>query len=118
MSVRKCKWVTSRGEAKEAWIVDFSDASGRHIKTFDRKREADEFRATVKVDMKRGVHPSSRDTVADAGKKWLADADERLEPATVQSYRQHLEHHIAPFIGKVKLSQLTVPAVRSFMDAL
>src|SRR4051812_36172168 len=38
MSVRKRKWVTSRGESREAFIVDFVDQEGnRHIRTFDRK---------------------------------------------------------------------------------
>ena len=57
-------------------------------------------------------------TVAEAGGKWLADAEDRLEPATVESYRQHLSDHIVPYLGAVKLSQLTVPLVREFMDRL
>jgi integrase len=118
MSIRKRQWTTRLGEQKEAWIVDYTDREGRHIRTFPRKKEADDYRATVHVDIRRGVHTSTKDTVADAGKKWLADADERLEAATVESYRQHLSQHILPFIGAVKLSQLTVPAVRAFMDRL
>ena len=43
MSVRKRKWVTGKGEKKEAWIVDYSDQQGeRHIQTFERKKEADD----------------------------------------------------------------------------
>ena len=81
MSIRKRQWTTRLGEEKEAWIVDYTDQEGkRHIKTFQRKKEADDYRATVHVDIRRGVHTSTKDTVADAGKKWLADAEERLEP--------------------------------------
>jgi len=118
MSVRKRTWTTRLGEQKEAWIVDYSDAHGRHIKTFDRKKDADDYRATVKVDIKAGVHTSGKHTVAEAGAKWITDAEDRLEPATVESYRQHLNQHIVPFIGQVKLAALTVPAVRAFMDRL
>jgi integrase len=118
MSVRKREWVTSKGQKKTAWIADFTDQSGRHIRTFERKKDADDYRATVKVDIKAGVHTSSKATVADAGAKRIADAEDRLEPATVESYRQHLNQHIIPFIGSLKLSQLTVPAVRNFMDKL
>jgi integrase len=118
MSVRKRTWTTRLGEQKEAWIVDYSDAHGRHIKTFDRKKDADNYRATVKVDIKAGVHTSGKHTVADAGAKWITDAEDRLEPATVESYRQHLSQHITPYLGAVKLSQLTVPIVRNFMDRL
>src|SRR5262249_1167939 len=107
------------GEKREAWIVDYVDGQGnRHIKTFDRKKEADEYRATVKVDIRRGVHTASKATVSEAGQKWLADAHDRLEPATVATYRQHRELHICPFIGEVKLAQLTVPVMRDFMDRL
>ena len=42
MSVRSESWTTKRGEAKEAWIVDYVDGKGeRHIKTFARKKDAD-----------------------------------------------------------------------------
>jgi integrase len=119
MSIRKRKWVTSRGEAKEAWIVDYVDQRGeRHIKTFERKKDADDFRASVKVDIKAGLHTSSKMTVAEAGEKWITDAESRLERATVESYRQHFDQHIIPYIGNEKLSQLTVPAIRAFQDKL
>jgi hypothetical protein len=72
-------------------------------------KEADDYHASVRVDIKRGVHTSSNATVAQTGEKWIGDAEERLEPATVESYRQHLRDHIIPFIGAVKFSQLTVP---------
>ena len=41
-----------------------------------------------------------------------------LERATLDAYRQHLELHIVPLIGGVKLAQLTAPLVRSFEDRL
>jgi integrase len=119
MSVRKRKWTTRTGEAKEAWIVDYVDQKGdRHIETFARKKEADEYQASVRVDVKAGVHTTSKMTVAEAGAAWIVDAQDRLEPATVESYQQHLDQHIVPYIGAVKLSQLTVPAVREFMSRL
>jgi integrase len=119
MSVRKREWKTRTGETREAWIVDYTDGQGaRHIKTFARKKEADAHAQQVGVDVRAGVHTSTKMTVADAGRKWIADADHRLEPATVESYRQHLNDHIIPYLGSVKLSQLTVPAIRDFMDKL
>jgi integrase len=36
----------------------------------------------------------------------------------VESYEQHLKDHILPYLGSAKLSSLTVPAVRDFMDKL
>ena len=85
MSVRKRSWITSKGEAKQAWIVDYSDQAGERChKTFEKKKDADAYHATVKVDIRAGIHTSGKHTIADAGKKWLADAEDRLEPATVE----------------------------------
>lgn len=57
MSVRKRKWTTRKGEAKEGWVVDYVDQSGkRHIQTFARKKEADDYHATVKVHVRQGIH--------------------------------------------------------------
>jgi integrase len=120
VSVRKRTWVTRRGDMKEAWVLDYRVAGSRHIETFERKKDADARAAQVKVDVGKGVHvaTSKSKTVADAGEKWLSDAADRLEAATVESYRQHFEQHIVPYLGPVKLSALTVPAVRDFMDKL
>ena len=119
MSVRKRVWTTRKGEQKEAWIVDYTDQHGkRQIRTFHRKKDADDYKATVRVNVRAGVHTSSKVTVEEVARKWLADAEDRLEPSTVESYRQHLKDHIVPYIGAVKLSQLTVPSVREFMDDL
>ena len=62
MSVRKREWTTGAGEKKEAWIVDYVDQQGeRHIETFERKKEADAYHATVAVDVRQGVHtPETR----------------------------------------------------------
>jgi integrase len=120
MSVRKRTWTTTTGEQKEAWVVDYTDQNGqRHIKTFDRKKDADAHHAGVKVDVRSGVHTSSKMTVAEAGEQWIANGEATgLEAATLESYRQHLKDHIVPFIGAVKLSELTVPLVRTFRDKL
>ena len=119
MSVRKRAWVTRNGEARESWIVDYSDQQGRHIHTFARKKDADEYHDKVRVDVRAGVHTSSKATVAGAGKRWIESCKAHgLEASTVESYEQHLSDHILPYLGIVKLSQLTVPVVRNFMDRL
>jgi integrase len=120
MSVRKRAWVTRHGEARESWIVDYSDQrGGRHIHTFARKKDADEYHDRVRVNVRAGVHTSSKATVTGAGKHWIESCKAHgLEASTVESYEQHLNDHILPYLGTVKLSQLTVPVVRNFMDRL
>jgi integrase len=119
MSVRKRAWVTRKGERREAWILDYAISGCRHIETFALKREAEAREAQVTVDVGKGVHIApNKVTVAEAAELWIKDAEGRLERATVESYRQHLDQHIKPFLGPLKLSQLSVPGVRNFMDKL
>jgi integrase len=122
VSVRKRKWVTRKGEEKEAWLVDYVDQSGeRHIQTFSRKKEADAYHATVKVDVRQGVHtPQSKGiTVAEAAEDWIAFVKlEGRERSTVAQYRQHVDHHINKRIGREKLAKLTTPRINAFRDDL
>src|SRR5262245_34341397 len=122
MSVRRRAWTSPNGERKEAWVVDYADQDGeRHIKTFTHKKDADDYQAQVKVDVRAGIHTadSRSTTVAKAGDLWVVTATNKgLEPATLAQYRDHLKHHIVPLIGGVKLPQLTAPMVRGFEDRL
>lgn len=122
MSVRKREWVTTKGEPKEAWIADYTDGQGdRHIATFELKRDAEAFLASAKVDVGKGVHtaPSKSVTVAEACALWLKTGEGNgLERTTLDSYRQHVDLHIIPFLGATKLSALTTAAIRNFEDTL
>src|SRR5215204_1581260 len=120
MSVRKRSWATGKGEKRESWIVDYADQSGeRHIKTFDRKKDADAYHASVHVEVRRGTHtPISKSiTVKEAADLWLQTCLE-FERSTINVYRQHLDLHLLPLLGTKKLAQLTTPDVRAFADQL
>jgi integrase len=122
MSVRKRNWRTAKGENKEAWIVDYFDQHGeRHIQTFGRKKEADDYHATVRVDIRKGIHTAvaNSPTVAEAAEDWLAFVKlEGRERSTLTQYRQHVDHHINPRIGREKLAKLTTPRINEFRDDL
>jgi integrase len=121
MSVRKRIWTTAKGEKKEAWIVDYIDQDGeRHIQTFSRKREADECHATVKVEVRDGIHTAQNKsiTVAEAAEDWISYvALEGRERSTIAQYRQHA-NHIKARIGREKLAKLTAPRINAFRDDL
>lgn len=122
MSIRKRNWTTSKGERKSAWIVDYVDAAGkRHQKAFDKKKEADAFQATVKVEVRAGIHvaDSASETVEKAAKLWIKSAEATgLERTTIANYQTHIDLHIVPFIGSMKLTALNVPTIRNFEDQL
>ncbi len=122
MSIRKRTWKNASGVAKTAWVVDYLDQGGkRRLKTFERKKDADDFSATAKVEIKAGIHTadSSSITVAEAGERWItACTNAGLERTTIDTYRQHVNLHIVPFLGRRKLSELTIPLVSEFETRL
>ena len=121
VAIRKRSWTTRKGETKEAWVADYIDQrKRRHIKTFKRKKDADAWLPSAKVQVREGTHTPDADsvTVAQAGDLWITTAEQNLERATVALYRQHLRDHIVPHIGATKLPQLSVPGVRAFEDTL
>ena len=122
MSVRKRVWTTQKGETKVAWVVDYADGSNeRHIQTFSRKKDADDYHATVKVDVRKGLHtaPSRSVTIAEAAETWIkrVEVDGR-ERGTVEMYKQHVRLHIVPRLGRHKLANLSHKAIESFRDDL
>ena len=127
MSVRKRKWVTSKGEPKEAWVVDYVDGQGeRRLKTFPKKRDADAYSATATVEVRQGTHVADSEsvTVKEAAEIWYTavmngrDGRDPAEASTLRQYRTHIDLHIVPRIGKVKLSKLNARTVGSFRDEL
>ncbi|MBB3610984.1 site-specific integrase [Rhizobium sp. BK602] len=122
MSVRKRTWTTPKGEEKSAWVVDYSDQQGkRHLKTFAKKKEADQFAATATVEVREGTHVADSDsvTVEKAAEFWMKDGKRQgLERSTLDQRRQHIDLHIVPLIGQTLLSKLSVPAARAFQDEL
>jgi hypothetical protein len=122
MSVRKRKWTTRSGETKQAFVVDYIDQdSDRHIRTFERKKDAEVFHDTVRTEVRKGFHtaPSKSATVAEAAESWVKRVEaEGRERGTLAQYRQHINLHINPRIGELKLAYLTPARVEAFRDSV
>jgi integrase len=122
MSVRKREWMTRRGDPREKWLVDYRDTQGaRRFKTFKKKKDADAYHASVKVDVAAGIHvaPSKSITVKQAAQDWLDYVRaEKRERGTIANYELAVHRHILPRLGNVKLSALTTPRVQKFRDDL
>jgi integrase len=120
-SIRKRSW-TSRGVRKERWVVDYVDQAGaRHIKTFSSKKAADNWLVIARHEVREGTHSpeSSSLTVAEATERWIVHCEaEGLEHGTIVQRRQHLNLHIAPFLGGELLASLTTPRVHQFIADL
>jgi integrase len=122
MSVYKRTWTNSDGSRGTAWIAAYTDQAGkRRSKNFDRKRDAEAFHGSVSTELRSGLHvPDSQSVmIAEAGRLWLRSCEAAgLERATLDQYRQHLNLHIIPLMGAVKLSRFTAPMARAFEDKL
>lgn len=121
MSVRKRTWTTRKGEQREAWIAHYLKNGDQHIKTFERKKDAEAYEIKARAEVGAGVHtaPSKSITVLQAAENWLKHVQrEGRERATVAQYRQHVYKHINPRLGHDRLSALTTPRINSFRDNL
>ena len=120
-TVRKRTWRSGDTE-KTAWIVDYMDQDGiRRLKTFKTKKEADAEETKIRHEVSQGTHTadSASVTVAEAAERWIKGREiDGVERSTLAQYRQHIDLHIVPLIGKVKLSRLTKPGVNQFRETL
>src|SRR6266496_2301001 len=120
-SVRKRTWKTD-GVDKTAWVADYFDQAGkRRLKTFVTRKAADGWLVKARHEVSQGIHtPASTSiTVGDAGDLWLAQGqNDGLERSTLEQYRQHLEYHIKPLIGAVKLAELSPARIQKFRNDL
>src|SRR6516165_10427713 len=117
-SIRKRKF----GTDKEAWIVDYRDQHGkRHLKTFPTKKAAEAWKVNALHEVQQGIHTAASvsKTIEEAWRLWMADCQaNNLEFGTVRQRRQHLTHHVVPFIGRLRLADLTTPMVYDFDSKL
>ncbi|MGU3337188.1 tyrosine-type recombinase/integrase [Methylobacterium mesophilicum] len=107
---------------KTVWLAGYVDSGGkRRFKQFPTRKEADSFMTRARSEVASGVHvPDSQSmTVGRAADDWLKSAEEGgLERSTLVHYRAHVNEHIRPLIGALKLSQVTTPRVYAFADEM
>lgn len=121
-TIKKRTWINARGEKKEAWQLRYVDGQGiERAKQFARKGDASAYLTKVGWEVSQGVHTadSASVTVAQAADQWIEAARGKgCERSTIKQYGEWAEIHIKPLLGEKKLSQLTMPMVEQFKDAL
>jgi integrase len=129
-SVRRRTWKTGNGEAKAAWVVDYTDSRGnRQRKHHLSKKAADAFRIQIEGQMQAGTYRPNADkvTVKEVCETFLEHCfgrnqrDERMTRKMLVFYKGHVRNHILHSghgLGSRKLSQLTARSVGEFRDRL
>ncbi|MCC8927139.1 site-specific integrase [Rhodococcus sp. I2R] len=91
--------------------------------TYAAKVDADAWLSSERALITAGVWTPPTDRVTTAGKTLLAYAEARiaqrtLTPRTRRGYEETLKNHIAPALGDVPLTELTVTRIRDWYAAL
>ncbi|NKM81425.1 tyrosine-type recombinase/integrase [Rhizobium leguminosarum bv. viciae] len=132
MSIRKRAWETEKGEAREAWVVDYSafdpktKKQVRRHKTFKTKREAQRWweENAQGVRAKTHVPDSESITVQAMAGRWIEAVTQGrgergpAEASTLRQYNYHADTYIISRLGQVKLCDLTKADIVDFKTHL
>jgi integrase len=109
-----------RGGKKAGWRVSYRDHENKQrSKSFDRKADAERFRATVEADKLRGTYVDPR-----AGKITLNEYAETYMAAQVwragtrAKAQSQVDNHIGPALGNRQLATITRTDVQAFVSSL
>jgi integrase len=121
-TIRKYRWATARGEAREAWQVDFRDQDGRRRhKQFRLKKDADAYLVKTRNQVAEGTYTpeSTSPTIREAANAWVerARADD-LERSTIADYEWRRTHLMALIDPETKLARLTQARCEQLRDDL
>src|SRR5438552_13490616 len=109
-----------RGRAGK-WLVDWRDHAGiRHNKTFDTKREAEDFYAEVlkTQDVRATPTMNVNITLADYSAHWLdtLSKTDAVKPRTLELYKGQIRCYILPaFPTDLRLRNLQRAQVKAFL---
>ena len=125
-SVSKRKWTGPDGKPREAWNVRWKDATGSHRqKTFEKKKEADKYRAFIEVEIHdgKGVSAPASYSLADLCADFLKashrmHAENRLATGTVRKEQFYFDRHIVPALGDIALRDLSDDHVDKWLRGL
>jgi len=100
------------------WVIDYRDQFGkRHWETCSSKKEAEERLAEVLLEIRAGTFSPARGTMLfkDLASLWFENhAKLNVRPNTCYTYQGHLNKHLIPFFGNMKVSSITPAVVDRF----
>lgn len=98
-----------KDEARNRWRVDFYDQLGkRRRKWFKLKADAEEYNRNAMSAVKKGTYISEREvpTFEAIAQHFLETKKGHVRDTTLEQYRQHIECHLTPFFGKMKVNAI------------
>lgn len=107
---------------RKRYIVDLRDGSGkRRWKTLPegtKKQDAVLEHAKVLKEIRQHTYRSAREMprFGDLARDWLDDKRGDIRQGTYEQYRGHIENHLIPALGGIKVDAITYPVVRKFLN--
>ena len=103
-----------------SWRVRYREPSGvERAKHFDRKGDAERFRATVQADLVRGTYldpDAGKVTFGEFAQQWLAG--QTVDPSTAQALEVRLRVHLLPTFGGQELRAIRPSSVQAWLSGL
>lgn len=117
------KRTTSQGTKFQAVLEIGSDMKTgkreRIFRTFDNKREAQEYITESIAEYNKGrfLHPSSI-TVETLCEDWMKGHFLTVKENTKRGYRNNINNYIIPYLGKIKVQELTTRTIQEMVSSM
>jgi integrase-like protein len=111
------------GGSYDVWRIRWIDDAGRkRSATFDRERDARDFKAKLRILRRSGELASldaGRESLSEfAARWWKLEAIPNFERATLKTYASHWNCHVLPRLGPIELRKLTPQVIVEFRAEL
>lgn len=103
---------------RKAWRADFRDQNNkRRKKWFDRKADAEKWLRAKVEEVEKGTYiPESRVPTFEAiAADFLETKKHNVRDTTLEQYRQHIECHLNPALGEIKVNRVKYPEINAYM---
>jgi len=99
------------------YMVQLTVDGKRITKYFKTKREANEWRIDTLKKVQNGLFYSGpKLTLEEFLEEWLRARKDSIKPKTLMQYRQIVESHINPTLGKIKINELQPAEIQAFYN--
>ncbi len=102
------------------WRVDFRDQTGaRHRATFDTRKEAENALSDFRRQINQGNFITAKEVplLREVAEEWFV-AKREHRPSTQAQWQSHIDRHLNPHIGKLRLDQINVSVIEKLRDTL
>lgn len=97
---------------------DNGDSIFRYVYADTQKELTAKLRQNIDAYQGVDLTEQSRMLLSEWLDQWLEQMALTLRPSTLEHYRQDMEHHVKPYLGRKKLTQITASDLRKLYDRL